>query len=125
MTYHELQVKKALAEMDKAASKVSVILIMRDGKIQGRITLREQGFGTHIAFTLNSNNGNHTIAQYAIFGAGGTKNENKFIGYLLENNIYSLKKHCGIDFDCIHTVCFGRCWEDIFNRAGFQIIRAL
>ena len=114
--------RRTCEELDKVSQLSSVYVLMKDGEIRGRITLRYTKNATHVAFLMYRNGEHEPICGYQHVTGWGFDRGAYGIGNVLVENKTALQAH-GVKLDeGSWQVAFS--WQNSFKNAGFLVIQA-
>ena len=116
--------KAALDEFDKAADLLTVVLILKNGDIAGRITARSgRNNLVHLVFSLYAKEfGQHGIFGYRRMTGMGYPKIDEGIADILREHSIRLNKEYHIS---LHSWSLPVCWRRDFEARGYSVLKAL
>ncbi len=120
---------KMLDEFDKVAASLWVYILMKDGRLAGRITARKTKSAVNVALVIYGLAGNKTntreISGFARMTGGGYDRVNSGIAEILTENKERLYEDYDVSFSSTADWDIMNTWEKDFTRAGFHIVHAI
>ena len=120
---------KTLEELDKIAEALWIFVLLKDGKLAGRITARRTQSAVNVAVTIYSSASNKTngapVYGFVRMTGGGYDRVNSGIAEIFAGNKERLRDDYGVNFSATADWDIMNTWQKDFNSAGFSVVQVI